>query len=501
MNVDLHCHSTASDGALAPAVLVARAFENGVRVLALTDHDTLEGLAEARMAATELGMQLVNGVELSCTWGGATIHVLGYGFDVNAAPLVEAIAKLHDGRWLRSEEISRKLALKGMPGALEGARQVQQELGDSGNAPARPHFADWMVREGFVKDRAEAFRKWLGAGKLGDVKLHWPTLEDTVGTLRAAGAWVSLAHPWHYDFTRSKRRKLIADYIQAGGHAIEGSMAISLRNRWAAWQSLPVSSVCWSAPAVTSMALAAGPRSASTGRFPRTFHPCGVGSNMTQILPPSEQVENVSQFFQIHPENPQARLIKQAVEIIRKGGVVVYPTDSSYAIGCQIGDKTAIERVRRLRQLDEKHNFALICSDLSQLGNYAKIDTGTFRILKAHLPGPYTFILNATREVPRLLLHPKKRTIGLRVPSHPIALALLAELGEPLMSVTLIMPGDEDPLSDPYEMRQLLEHQVDLIIDGGFGGIKASTVIDLTGDDPEVVRVGCGDPTPFMVEA
>ncbi|BBP57731.1 phosphatase [Pseudomonas sp. St316] len=200
---------------------MARAFEHGVRVLALTDHDTLEGLDEARSAATALGMQLVNGVELSCTWGGATIHVLGYGFDVNAPALVQAIAQLHDGRWLRSEEISRKLALKGMPGALDGARQIQQELGDSGNAPARPHFADWMVREGFVKDRAEAFRKWLGAGKLGDVKQHWPTLEETVETLRAAGAWVSLAHPWHYDFTRSKRRRLVADYIQAGGHAIE----------------------------------------------------------------------------------------------------------------------------------------------------------------------------------------------------------------------------------------------------------------------------------------
>ena len=221
MNVDLHCHSTASDGALAPAVLVARAFEKGVRVLALTDHDTLEGLDEARSAATALGMQLVNGVELSCTWGGATIHVLGYGFDVNAVPLVEAIAKLHDGRWLRSEEISRKLALKGMPGALEGARAIQQELGDSGNAPARPHFADWMVREGFVKDRAEAFRKWLGAGKLGDVKQHWPTLDETVATLRQSNAWVSLAHPMHYDLTRSKRRRLIADYIQAGGQALE----------------------------------------------------------------------------------------------------------------------------------------------------------------------------------------------------------------------------------------------------------------------------------------
>lgn len=189
------------------------------------------------------------------------------------------------------------------------------------------------------------------------------------------------------------------------------------------------------------------------------------------------------------------------MEIIRKGGVVVYPTDSSYAMGCQIGDKGAIERVRRLRQLDKNHNFTLICSDLSQLGNFAKVDTGTFRLLKAHLPGPYTFILNATREVPRLLLHEKRRTIGMRVPDHPIALALVGELGEPLMSVSLVMPGDEEPLTDPYEMRQVLEHQVDLIIDGGFGGMKASTVINLSGDEPEVVRVGCGDPAPFMAEA
>lgn len=221
MNVDLHCHSTASDGALAPAALVARAHEHGVRVLALTDHDTLEGLPEARAAAAALGMQLIDGVELSCTWGGATIHVLGYAFDPQAPALNEAIACLHEGRWLRAEEISRKLAIKGMPGALEGARAIQQELGDSGNAPARPHFAEFLVRAGYVKDRAEAFRKWLGAGKLGDVKQHWPTLEQTVGTLRASGAWVSLAHPSHYDFTRSKRRKLVADFLEAGGHAIE----------------------------------------------------------------------------------------------------------------------------------------------------------------------------------------------------------------------------------------------------------------------------------------
>lgn len=216
---------------------------------------------------------------------------------------------------------------------------------------------------------------------------------------------------------------------------------------------------------------------------------------------PSEQEDNVSQFFQIHPENPQPRLIKQAVEIIRKGGVVVYPTDSSYAMGCQIGDKTAVERVRRLRGLDKSHNFTLICSDLSQLGLFAKIDTRTFRLLKAHIPGPYTFILNGTREVPRLLLHDKRRTIGLRVPDHPIIQALVAELGEPLMSVSLLLPGDDEPMTDPYEMRQRLEHQVDLIIDGGFGELQASTVIDLSGDEPELIRLGCGDPAPFMAEA
>ncbi|WP_394233807.1 PHP domain-containing protein [Pseudomonas anguilliseptica] len=221
MDVDLHCHSTASDGALAPAVVVARAFERGVRLLALTDHDTLDGLDEAGAAAQTLGMQLVNGIELSCTWGGATIHVLGYAFNRDAPALQQAIAELHEGRWLRAAEIAKRLEAKGMPGALEGARAMQQELGDSGNAPARPHFADFLVRSGYVKDRAEAFRKWLGSGKLGDVKQHWPELAQAVDTLRRANAWVSLAHPWQYDFTRSKRRKLIADFVGAGGHSLE----------------------------------------------------------------------------------------------------------------------------------------------------------------------------------------------------------------------------------------------------------------------------------------
>jgi len=209
----------------------------------------------------------------------------------------------------------------------------------------------------------------------------------------------------------------------------------------------------------------------------------------------------MSQFFQIHAENPQLRLVKQAVDIIRDGGVAVYPTDSSYALGCQLGNKAAVDRIRQLRRLDDKHNFTLVCCDLSQLGEYAKVDTSAFRLLKAHTPGPYTFILDATREVPRMLLHPKRRTIGLRVPSNPIAKALLVELGEPLMSVSLIMPGDEHPMSDPYEIRDRLEKLVDLIIDGGYGSLEASTVISLVGGEPEVLRVGCGDPEPFLVPA
>ena len=221
MNVDLHCHSTASDGVLAPGVLVQRAHERGIELLALTDHDTLEGLDAAQAMADSLGVRLVNGIELSCVWGGATIHVLGYGFRRDAAALQQAIGELHTGRWHRAELIAQRLEAKGMPGALEGARDIQRELGSSDNAPARPHFAEFLVRAGHVRDRADAFRKWLGSGKLGDVKQHWPTLEETVSTLLQAGAWISLAHPWQYDFTRSKRRRLVSEFAQAGGHALE----------------------------------------------------------------------------------------------------------------------------------------------------------------------------------------------------------------------------------------------------------------------------------------
>lgn len=205
----------------------------------------------------------------------------------------------------------------------------------------------------------------------------------------------------------------------------------------------------------------------------------------------------MSQFFQIHPDNPQQRLISQAVDIIKKGGVVVYPTDCAYALGCHLGDKSALEKIKRIRKLDDKHNFTLVCRDLSEIGTYAKVDNSVYRLLKAHTPGAYTFILNATTEVPRRLLHPKRRTIGLRIPENNIALHIMEALGEPIMSTSLIMPGEDTPLMDPYEIRDLLQHEVDLVIDGGYCGMEATSVINLVDDVPVVIREGAGDVSAF----
>ena len=206
----------------------------------------------------------------------------------------------------------------------------------------------------------------------------------------------------------------------------------------------------------------------------------------------------MSQYFQVHPVNPQLRLIRQAVEIIRRGGVIAYPTDSSYALGCHIGDKEAMERIRRIRRLDDKHNFTLVCADLSQLAQYARVANVDFRLLKAHTPGPYTFILPATREVPRRLQHAKRKTIGLRMPNHAVVHALLAELGEPLMSATLMLPGEDAPLADAHEIRSRLEHEIDLVIDAGHCDIQPTTVVELEEGVARVTRVGKGDPAPFL---
>lgn len=200
----------------------------------------------------------------------------------------------------------------------------------------------------------------------------------------------------------------------------------------------------------------------------------------------------MSQFFQIHPENPQQRLAKRAAEMIRDGAVVVYPTDSAYALGCHLGDRKALDRIMALRAVDKHHNFTLMCRDLSELGTYAKVDNSMFRLLKANTPGAYTFVLPGTGEVPKRLLHEKRKSIGLRIPDNAIALAILQELGEPLLTSTLILAGETEPLNDPYDIRDRLEHQVDLIIDGGYCGLQPTTVVDLRDGSPVILREGAG---------
>lgn len=206
----------------------------------------------------------------------------------------------------------------------------------------------------------------------------------------------------------------------------------------------------------------------------------------------------MSQFFYVHPDNPQGRLMQQAVNIINEGGVIVYPTDSGYALGCHLGDKKALERICQIRKIDKGHNFTLVCQDLSQLSEYARVDNTAYRLLKNNTPGAYTFIFKGSKDVPKRLLNPKKKTIGIRVPDNNISQALLTELAEPIMSTSLIMPGETMAECDPEQIRDLLEHQVDLIIHGGYLGEHPTTVVDFSNDNIEIIREGEGDPSPFQ---
>ena len=205
----------------------------------------------------------------------------------------------------------------------------------------------------------------------------------------------------------------------------------------------------------------------------------------------------MNRILEIHAENPQLRLVRQAVDVLRQGGVIIYPTDSAYALGCHLQDKAALQRITRIRQLDKNHNFTLMCRDLSELATYARVSNTDYRLLKAFTPDAYTFILRATSEVPRLMLHPKRKTIGIRVPDHPVVTSLLGELNEPILSSTLIMPGETDPVGDIEHVRDSLANKVDLIIDSGFCGFEATTVVSLEDEAPEVLRIGKADSAPF----
>ncbi|MBL8504335.1 MAG: threonylcarbamoyl-AMP synthase [Rhodocyclaceae bacterium] len=205
----------------------------------------------------------------------------------------------------------------------------------------------------------------------------------------------------------------------------------------------------------------------------------------------------MAQFFSVHPEQPQLRLIRQAAEILRAGGVAAFPTDAAYSLGCRLGDAEAVARIRAIREVDERHHFTLMCRDLSEIATYARVDNAQFRLLKATTPGSYTFILEGTKELPRRILHPKRKTIGLRVPAHAVPQALLAELDEPMLTSTLLLPGDEHPLNDAEEIRDRLERRIDLVIEAGACGLEMTTVVDLTGSAPELVRAGMGSLEPL----
>lgn len=205
----------------------------------------------------------------------------------------------------------------------------------------------------------------------------------------------------------------------------------------------------------------------------------------------------MAQYFQIHPENPQPRLLQQAAAILRDGGVLAIPTDGCYALACHTGDKDAMEKLRTIRGVDDRHHFTLMCRDLADIGQFARVDNANYRLLKRAFPGSFTVILEGTKDLPRRLLHPKRKTIGVRIPDHPVALQLLLTLGEPLLTTTLILPGEEEPLTEGWEIRDRLEHDVDLVLDAGTCGGLATTVVDLTGAAPELVRLGKGDPSAF----
>jgi tRNA threonylcarbamoyl adenosine modification protein (Sua5/YciO/YrdC/YwlC family) len=205
----------------------------------------------------------------------------------------------------------------------------------------------------------------------------------------------------------------------------------------------------------------------------------------------------MARYYDVHPDNPQARSIQQVVELIRGGGLIAYPTDSCFAFGCQLGNRAGLDRIREIRRLDERHHFTLVCRDFAQLGQFVQISNSVFRSVKACTPGSYTFILPATREVPRRLMHPKKRTVGVRVPGHPVAQALLAELGEPLLSSTLLLPGEDQPMTQGWEIKERLDHLLDAVIDGGECGTEPTTVVDLSQAEPEILRRGAGDPSRF----
>ncbi|KAG0163399.1 hypothetical protein DFQ30_000228, partial [Apophysomyces sp. BC1015] len=391
MNADLHCHSTVSDGRLSPAEVARRAAEGGVQLWALTDHDEVRGIAQARAAAAALRMR-------------------------------------------------------------------------------------YVVDAGHAASTADVFGRYLAEGKPGYVPHRWAALDDAMGWILGAGGVAVLAHPGRYKYTPLEFDALLSAFKQLGGEAIEVVTGSHTPDQYREY---------------AQVARRFGFQ-ASRGS---DFHASGDGATELGSLPPLPA--DLTPYFRIHPDNPQPRLIKQAAQIIDGGGVVALPTDSSYALACHLDDKAAVERLRRIRGLDERRHLSLMVRDLSELATFAMVDNRQYRLIKSVTPGPYVFILQATKEVPRRLSHPSRKTIGLRVPDHAITRALLEALGQPVIASTLILPGEHASLNDPGDIRARLEKQLELVIDGGACAAEPSTVIDISGDEPVLVRAGRGPLAPL----
>eukprot|EP01037_Dinobryon_pediforme_P017279 gene17279-17469_t len=481
--------------------LAARAKANGVELWALTDHDEIGGQHRAAAAARAQGMAYLTGTEISVTFADTTVHIVGLGFDPDDTQLAQGLAATRGGRGERAQEMAAQLAQVGIKGAYEGALQFV------GNPAliSRTHFARFLVETGVCKDTSEVFRKFLTEGKPGYVPHRWASLGDAVRWITQAGGIAVIAHPARYKFSANEEFALFSEFKQHGGRAVEvvtGSHSAAEYVTYAdmaqefglaASRGSDFHSPDESHTDLGTLPLLPGAltpaRQAPSGR-PATRQGTHAQRHASLRTCP------MAQYFEAHPDNPQPRLLKQAALLLQKGGIVAVPTDSSYALVCHLDDKDAVDRLRRIRQVDEKHHLTLLCRDLSELANYARVDNRQYRLLKLGTPGPYTFILEATKEVPRRVSHPSRKTIGLRVPDRK-GLQLLLELhGAPLLATTLIPAGETEPLNDPQEIRERYEKLVDAIVDAGACPLEPTTVVDLTpmgtGGDPVVVREGRG---------
>ncbi|EEC77854.1 hypothetical protein OsI_17110 [Oryza sativa Indica Group] len=399
-------------------------------------------------AAAAQGMDYLTGVEISVTFIGTTVHIVGLGFDPDDAQLVQGLSDTRGGRGQRAQEMAQQLA-----------------------------------QTGVCRDTSEVFRRFLTEGKPGYVPHRWAALGDAVRWITQAGGMAVIAHPARYKFSATQEYALFSEFRQHGGQGVEvvtGSHTAAEYGTYAA------------------MAQEFG-LAASRGS---DFHSPDESHTDLGTLPPLPGALTpvwdllADRYFEVHPDNPQPRLLKQAAALLARGAVLAVPTDSSYALVCQLDDKDAVDRLRRIRQVDEKHHLTLLCRDLSEVSNYARVDNRQYRLVKQATPGPYTFILDATKEVPRRVSHPQRKTIGLRVPDRK-GLQLLLELhGAPLLATTLIPPGETEPMNDPSEIRARFEHQIDAVVDAGACPLEPTTVVDLTdmatGGDPRVVREGRG---------